>query len=331
VRLGNLQYDTHVVRCEATLGLLPAVNSARVTFPQAVEVEASAGDPASLYLDGGEGAATVLTGSMLGVARSFTGTTAVLGDAGAALAALRPAVTYERQQAADVIRALCGDAGADAGSLDAALDLPAYVAHQGRTAAEHAATLAGWAGSLAAVDGEGRLQVAARPAAPELALRYGREFIDYRVYEVAAPTASRVLVGAGPAGSGSAPNALQETVDPLPAGAPKAGAGALWRATPALRTPSAATMAGTAADTAAAAASRRLVARCWLLPALRPGVAVEVQDLPGGLGGGSWLVTRVRHEVTPDTGGSTVVEAVAGGAGLSSLLGTALGALGGLL
>jgi hypothetical protein len=193
------------------------------------------------------------------------------------------------------------------------------------------ATLAGWAGSLAAVDDDGRLQVAARPAAPEVALRYGREFIDYRVHEVAPPAASHVLVGAGPAGSGSAPNALQETVDPLPAGAPKAGAGALWRAAPALRTPSAVTMAGTAADTAAAAASRRLVARCWLLPALRPGIAVEVQDLPGSLSGGPWLVTRVRHQVTSGEGGSTVVEAVAGGAGLGSLLGAALGALGGLV
>ena len=67
---------------------------------------------------------------------------------------------------------------------------------------------------------------------------------------------------------------------------------------------------------------------CWLLPALRPGELVEVQDLPDGISGGPWLVTHVQHRVGP-MGATTRFDAVSGEGG--GLLAGLLGALGGLL
>ena len=69
---------------------------------------------------------------------------------------------------------------------------------------------------------------------------------------------------------------------------------------------------------------RRLHALCWLQPGLRPGTVIEVQDLPGSLSGGPWLITRVHHVLAPEAGGTTTLDAVAGGSSLDSLLGAAL-------
>ena len=82
---------------------------------------------------------------------------ALAADGSADLAALRPAATYQKQQAGDVISALARDAGADTGAVDVGLRLAAYVAHQERTAGEHAAYLAGLAGCTLVTDADGAL------------------------------------------------------------------------------------------------------------------------------------------------------------------------------
>jgi hypothetical protein len=169
---------------------------------------------------------------------------------------------------------------------------------------------------------------------PDHALLYGREIVSYEVTDATGLGArgQRVVVGNGPAGSGDAPEALLHSPGVLPGEAPKPGAGALWAAMPVLRTPAAAQAATQAAGRLAAAAGSRVQARCFLLPFLRPGAVVEVQELPGGLSGGPWLITHVRHRLDPRRGGLTVFYGVSAGAGgPGGLLGAALGAVGGLL
>lgn len=323
--LGNLRYDVHAASLLVPLQALPAVNSFRVSLPARAQLEAAAGDDAKLELDGGEGATTVITGKVARLSRGLTTTEVVGVDGGALLAALRPAATYAKQAAKEVIRALAGAASAAIGSIDLDLPLAAYVAHQRRTAAEHIAYLAQLAGAVAQFSGDGKLSVAAPSGRPELALRYGRELSLCRVL-ARAPGSRRVALGNGPAGSTSAPDALRPTTARLPSDAPEPGAGAIWEAHALLRVPSAASRAGDALSAASAARAQRLQAQTFLLPKLRPGMTIEIQDLPDGLSQGPWLLTRVEHQLSPARGGSTRFEAVtaADGGGL-------LGAIGGLL
>ena len=80
-----------------------------------------------------------------------------------------------------MIRALAADAGADIGRIDVDVSLAAYVAHQGRTGAEHVAALAALGGAFAAFDADGALTVASPPSAADLALRHGRELVACEV------------------------------------------------------------------------------------------------------------------------------------------------------
>ncbi|CAN7556545.1 MULTISPECIES: hypothetical protein [unclassified Variovorax] len=327
--LGNLRYDTQAIVCSACLDLLPRGGSARLSLPASVRFEAAAGDEASLDLDGGEGVATVLKGSMRSVRRNVDSIEVELIDAGAALAAYRPACSFEKQSAAQIIRKLVGDMALSAGTMDVDLDLPAYIAHPGRNAAEHVAELAKLGGAFACAGSDGKLEVRALPEGPaDAALRFGREITHYDVLGEAVAQGQSFAIGAGPAGSSSAPDAMRPTVGFLPSSAAAGGPGVIRLATPLLRTPKAASDASDALSRIAAARASRLIAHCFLLPALRPGQVIEVQDLPDDLSGGPWLITRVEHRVAHGAG-STRFEARSASA--PSLLGALLGAIGSLL
>lgn len=329
--MGNLRYDTHVSSLTADLGLLPAVNHVTAVLPRDVPVDAAPGDPAEIAIDGGDGEAPVLTGTVAVIRRSAAATLFTATDAGAALARLRPAATYESQSVADIVGALARDAGVDTGTVMAPIRLAAYVAHQQRTAAEHVAALALLGGGLATVGADGALSVSLRPlGVPDHALRYGREFTAYLVDDAPAPP-QVALVGNGPAGFIPFPNAFLHTTSPLDGGASEPGPDMVWQPEPALRMPLAVTAANKEASARRAASAQRLTADCWLLPAMRPGQLVEVQGLPAGLPAGPWLLTAVVHRLDGRLGGSTRLRAVVGGDMLGSLLGAALGALGGLL
>ncbi|HEY1179189.1 MAG TPA: hypothetical protein VGF17_23795, partial [Phytomonospora sp.] len=96
-----------------------------------------------------------------------------------------------------------------------------------------------------------------------------------------------------------------------PADAPDAAADLLRRAEPVLRTASAAQTASDAAEAAASRRSRRLHARCVLLPSLRPGAVVEIAESPGGALDGSWLLTRVTHRVVAGRAAGTEIDGTA--------------------
>ncbi len=334
--LGALQYATHTLSLTATLTLLPGVNGLRVSLPAGVRFEAVPDDMGMLELDSGDepgaGVATVLTGKVRAIRRHVTTTEVVVGDAGAELARLRPCATFEQGSAREAIRALADSAAVTTAALDLDLPLAAYVAHQGRTAAEHIAYLAELGGAIAGVNGDGELFVRAWPEGqPELALRYGRELLTYEVVDQPEAAVRRLRIGAGTAGSASAPDVLRPGREPLPADAPAPGPAALWMPSGALRVPKAATTASAGAEALALAAGRRLRAQGFLMPKLRPGLVLEVQDLPGDRFGGPWIMTRVVHHLRPGQGGHTSFEALSGeGGGLGSLLGAALAALGGL-
>jgi hypothetical protein len=333
VTLGNLRYDSHVADVIVSLALLPRGNSFTVQLPATVEMSAAPGDEAILQLDGGEGAETVITGKVRGVYRKLLTTHVVVADGGAELSNFRPAVTYEKQNGKDIVRALAAEVNVSVGTIDLDLPLVSYVAHPQRTAAEHVASLARIAGALAHIDSEGTLHVRLRPEPQaERALRYGRELLDYSVRERPGAPVRHVAIGNGPSSSPDAPNALRQTRAVLPSDAPAAGKDVRRETIALLHTPRGATAAGQARNKEAAAAALTLQATCFLLPALRPGMVIEVQDLPERLRGGPWLLTRVEHRLLPSAGGRTMIEAEsADTTAAGGLLQAALSAVGGLL
>ncbi len=184
VTLGSLRYDTHAAGASICLALLPRGNSAEVALPSNVRFEAASGDKAIVSLDGGEGAQTVLTGKVNSIRRDFEIIHVVMTDIGD-LAGYRPSATLEGQDAKAVVNKLASDVSVSTGDVDIDLDLGAFVAHPGRTAAEHIAQLAELAGGIAYSGGDGSLTVKQKPSGPaDSALKYGREVISYETRSV---------------------------------------------------------------------------------------------------------------------------------------------------
>ena len=308
--LGNLKYDSHIMACQVFLGLLPAINRAIVTLPAAVDISAATGDDASLEMLSDGDMTLVLTGKIGRIERRFHTTEVMIVDAGHALARTRTSATYEAQDSGKVIRNLAADASVDTSIIDAALPLVNYVASQHATAVEHIFKLAVLSGCIAHVTDDGRLQVITRPTGqPDLALLYGREFLNYSAREVQPAQNQLVLAGNGPAGNPSEPGAARHSSTMLPANAPAPGPTAHYIPTALLKTPAAASAAGQALNTARAATTVELTARCFLLPQLRPGQVVQVQGLPAGRPEGPWLVKGIDHTLKVRTAGKTVVTA----------------------
>src|SRR5581483_10418988 len=108
--LGDKRYDSHAAELAVTLALLPGVSSFRVDLPAAADVTCQPGDPARLDVDGGEGAETVLVGTVRSVQRGFARTRVVAADASADLCALRSVSTFVGQAGGDVVARLCDEA-----------------------------------------------------------------------------------------------------------------------------------------------------------------------------------------------------------------------------
>lgn len=306
--VGSARYDTHVTEAVVSLGFLPGVGTAHISLPSATQFDAAPGENVEITLNSGEREAVVLTGTIGVLHRDLRAVEIVAADAGALLGSARPAATFEALSAGDVIRKLAGEAGVEVRISGADVELPYYVAHQGQTAAEHVAALARLCGCLALVNAEGAVDVHPTPQGrPEVALRYGRELLDYRA--ASRPVApSFVRLGSGPAGNAGAPNALLPSFDRLPASAPAPGTETRWIPTSVIKTPGGATTASNAESRVHAASRHQVRAVCFLLPHIRPGAVLEVQDLPEELASGPWLVTRVRHHVGSPRGARTIIE-----------------------
>jgi len=300
VTLGGQRWTEQALAVDVRLRAAPVVDVATVRLPAGAPLDAAVGDPAVVELDGGEGGATVFTGTVQAIRRTPSSITVTAMNGGGALAAFRPAATYEQVTAGTVIRSLCGDAGATAGDVDDGVALAYYVADPARTALEHVARLAGWGGALARVDGDDRLDVTVVNAVqPELALRYGRDLLAVEQAEAAAPVESFVVAGEAGADSTSAPQALRATTDFFGGSRPDGpSASSRWRFEPALRTASAAKTAGAALGRSYRGSRRRGAITAVVQPSLRPGSVLELQDLPDGLDGGPAWADRVDHHVS---------------------------------
>lgn len=328
--LGSQLWTEQALGITVRLDPAPLVNVLEARLPAEAPLDAAVGDDVSLALDGGEGESAVFAGTVDSIRRDVGEIAVGALDAGGTLAAFRPAVTFEQVTVGTLIQELCGEVEVTAGDVEDGPMLAYYAADPGRTALDHIARLAGWAGALARVNAENALDASIVTAGePELALRYGRELIAVETLD-SAPPPSTVVAGEAGAGSASAPEALRPTSDFFAGSRPDGpSAESVWHFEPALRTAEAAQTASAALGREIATARRRARLEAFLLPALRPGVVLEIQDLPEGLGGGPVWLDRVTHTIAP-SGARTKARFRPGGDAFDplALLGALAGALG---
>lgn len=328
VTLERLQYTVQIRSVQAELSVLPGINFVDVLIAAGVDVEATPGSAATVELDGGDGAATVITGTVAGVERSNLGTIVTVVDGGAALAAMRPSETYSGMLATQIIMQLADAAGVATSLVVATTQTAAYVADPRRTGAEHVAALAERAGGVAAFDADGRLGVMPWPIGlPTAAMRRDREFTSLTVASHQ-PQHEVALVGSGGSGVALSPDAWVLSTEAV-TGADDPGSGRSWQADPVLRTSTDVDLANESLTSRRAAATRRLGAECWLQPGRRPGDVVQIQQTDHPDEEGPWLITHVRHELAWDCSRSVLTGVAAGDT--TSLLGDLVGAIGGLL
>ena len=332
--LGGQRWTEQVVRVTLSLAFAPMVNLLSAWFPATAPVAAVNGDDVELKLNNGETEELVFSGIIGTVQRSFTGIRVRCLDAGGLLARFRPSVSFEQVSAATVIRNLAADMGITTDELEEGPTMPFYVADPSRTAWEHMARVSAWGGALTRATADNRVSAMVIDAgSAEYALRYGREIVSLQADRLTSVVDAFTVAGEAGAGDASTPEVARLTTDFFAGNRPQGpGLGNRWSFEPALRTVK-------AAGTAGAARKRHYVSgreagrfKAFLLPQLRCGTVLEIQDLPDGLPGGPVWVSWVEHRLGQGTA-STSVGFRQGGDRFDpmALLGSLAGLGGGLL
>lgn len=334
ITLGNQRWTSQALSVDLRLEAAPLLDVLTVSFPAAAPLKAAVGDDARVHLASGESDADVFGGQISSIRRTGESIRVTAHDAGGALAAVRPAVTYEQIAAGNVVRNLCDDSGVDTSEIEDGPTLAFYVADPSRTAWEHVARLCAWSGAMARVNADNELEVVViNGAQSDVALRYGRELFETGQSKFASSIDDFVVAGEGGAGDASSADALRPSADTFAGNRPDGpGSGSLWSFEPALRTAQSAATAGAARKRLYGARRERGTFDAFLQPSLRPGTVFEIQELPGGMTAGPFWVEGVRHHVAPDTT-FTHVRFAAGGSGFdpAALLGSLVSAIGSLI
>jgi hypothetical protein len=322
VTLGSQRFASQALELSLTLDIAPVVDALIATFPSGLDLQAEAGDPVQLTLDD----ETVFTGTIEAVQRGFTQTRIRALNAGGALARFRPASTYEQVTAGEVVRNLCSDAGVDAGEIATGVALAFYAADPSRNAFAHIARVAAWSGAIARVTADDAVEMrVVKAAAAEAALRYGRDLLSFDLESKSAAIETFVVTGEAGAGSASAPEAHRPTTDFFNGNRPDGpDATSSWTSAPALRTARSAATARAADKRAYGAARVRGNFTSILQPALVPGLAVDIRELPTSLPRSVLWLRRVRHSIGAQ-GATTRADFFRGGSSFdpAALLGSA--------
>jgi len=227
----------------------------------------------------------------------------------AALSRAAKSQSYLDQTVADIVRDLAG--GATIGRVEGDLKLNAYHVDNRRPVWSHLKALARLVGADLGCAADGGLQfLPAAGAVTPVTLRYGAELLDWHLREQAAPQPAEVAAYGAASEQGEA-RWHWIGHDPVGAGA------AATRLPAALATRDAAQAVGRAlaqrAQRAAVSGEVLIAGR----PALRPGDAVELADLPGAAAGGPGVlrVRAVRHTFDARSGFLTRLQVEAGEGG----------------
>lgn len=332
--LGSQRWTEQALRIVVTLELAPRVDSLTVWLPIAAPLSADHGDRVEFKINNGETEAMVFTGEIDAIRRDFATMRVTCVNAGGVLSRLRPAETYENVSAATVIGNLLGAMGIDAASLEDGPDLAFYVADPSRTAWEHIARVAAWGGAVVRVSAANSVEANVIDAAQaDVALLYGREIAAVQASKRASATDAFVVAGEAGVGDTGSADVLRPSTDFFagnrPAGPQRSKR---WHFEPALRTAKTAGTAGAARQRQYSSSLASGGFSALLLPQLRCGSVVEIQQLPDGLLAAPIWLTHVEHEFGAGAA-TTRVRFQQGGDRFdpSALLGSLAGVVSGLI
>jgi hypothetical protein len=327
LHIGTLTYGPQIAALRLRRVRLPAVDRLDVVLPTGVRLDAAPGDDMTLDLDGGEGGDTVFTGRVAEIRRRFDTVTVTARGGADRLARTRPLLALDQITAGSAIARIATAADVEPGEIADGPTLAIYAADGRATALAEVARLAAFSGASAHFDGAGRLSVPDPEQLGEpLALRYGREILAAESGEGDASGPTLHVVGEGGNPSGRQARWVLADFDRGSTGAGDARRIAL----PEIRTKQDADKAAAALAAARAARAKSVRLTTFLIPALAPGLPLQLADMPDGVPLSRATVHQVVHAVRPD--GAAVSDVW--GTGFSSedgLLGSLIGAVGGLL
>ena len=334
LQLGPQLWKEQALQIELLLNPGPLIDAMTVRLPAIAPLQADVDDDVELTLNSGETEEKVFTGVVQAVRRGFSSIEVKAINAGGLLSRYFPAVTYENVTTATVARNLCSDAGVSTGSLETGSELTFYVADPTRTAWQHIHRVCSWSGMLVSISADNKVESKVVNATQaDIALRFGREILELDRSRRAAQIETFVVSGESGVGQASSPDSHRPVTDFFAGNRPDPPSPTVtWTWLPALRTASAAATAGAARKRMYTSVADRGVFTAFLQPKLRPGVVLEMQDLPAGLTDGPVWIHSVRHVLSP-RGAQTRVEYFKGGDSFDplALLGSLAGAVGGLL
>lgn len=329
--VGSKLYDQQTIAFRLRRTQLPALDRLEMLLPAAVQFDASPGEDCSLEVDGGDGAATVFTGRLTQIRRSFTGLSLTAHNGGLQLARYRPAASFEKMTVGQVIDSLCDDAAVTVARRVDGPTLALYVTDGRATAAEEVARLALDAGALGAFSGAGELYVTEEGGpAGEMALRFGRELVSVDSSAMLDTYPALTVVGEG-GGSPTSPEGRWVIADFTSGSAPTPGPADRIVPVPEVRTTDDARTAAAALRQRQSVALSPVKLRLWINPKIEPGMRLELSEMPDSLPLGECRVSQLVSTCVP--GGPMMTEVWASGqtAGASDLLGSLISAIGDLL
>lgn len=168
----------------------------------------AAGDPVTVTLDGGQGAAQVFSGIVQEVQAGPTSLRVGAVDGLARLARLHVESAYEQVSAGFIVKELLGKAGLSPGDIDEGPTFPSYAVHRGPRALMHLHRLAELCGAEVFADGDGKIHFRApQEGAPEHTFRYREHVLDLDLSAVPPAYEGVVLFGEGSASAQGADKA----------------------------------------------------------------------------------------------------------------------------
>jgi hypothetical protein len=328
ISLGSASADewrAALVGVRVDMALAPAVDRAELyVAPTPDAPTAALDDSGSITLGYEDGdATTVFAGQVIGIDAHARGSTRIiLGNGGAALAALRVNQSYEQQSAGDIVSDLAGRASVTPGTVDSGVSFAFYVVDDRQTGYQQVATLAKLSGLLAYVTPEGELNF----TAPNQGLAvqeftFGVDVLSLYVTNTSPLVGAVSMVGEGAAGSQGTDAWAWLVKDPASVtGQSGSGSGERLFSGAALRSSDA---AGNAAQGALDAFARSEKVGRLLVPgaaAVVVGSPIGVADVPQSDLNGSGLVLSVQHRLGKDYGFLTQITfSTSGGGGVAAL------------
>ncbi len=292
----------------------PALDTCRLRLTRSSTLpEVAVDDELGVQLGFDDALVTVFTGKVAALTSTRDqGLDIVVASSAHLLAQSRQNVSFEQRTLADVLKLWAGEVQVTPGNVDAGPSFPFLAVDDRRSVWEWIAVLARLAGSMAWIDGEGKLNCKQPAGTPARTYHYGADVLALSFTERVAHLGEVTVTGEGAAGSQGAKawSWLAKSADGVQA---SAGDGAPKRLFQEGVLREQATVDAAAKGISARAQALRNVANVTVpgSPEVGVGALFELADCPGGRGDGAYVALRLRHRYAKARGFTTEITGAA--------------------